>query len=122
MKTKKERFHVGALNQDLEGEMSRQEEEEERGGGVWLFQNALLNFTSHSVGGRRQRQGEKKVAQMALKTHRFGIKLVSVLRQNLFHPGLVCVCYKAKPPAKKGRHTVRITQAHRGARSLRGKA
>ncbi len=38
MKTKKERFHVGALNRDLEGEMSREEEEEEeegreRGGG-----------------------------------------------------------------------------------------
>ncbi len=29
MKTKKERFHVSALNQDLEGEMSREEEEEE---------------------------------------------------------------------------------------------
>lgn len=29
MKTKKERFHVGALNWDLEGEMSRGEEEEE---------------------------------------------------------------------------------------------
>lgn len=31
MKTKKERFHVGALNRDLEGEMSREEEEEEEG-------------------------------------------------------------------------------------------
>lgn len=33
MKTKKERFHVGALNQDLKGEMSREREkvEEEEG-------------------------------------------------------------------------------------------
>jgi len=33
MKTKKERFHVGALNRDLEGEMSRQEEGKEEEGG-----------------------------------------------------------------------------------------
>lgn len=35
-------------------------------------------------------------------THRFRIQLVSVLRQNLFHTGLFCVCYKAEPPAKEG--------------------
>lgn len=52
MKTKKERFHVGALNQDLEGEMSKRGEEEEGCG----LQNALLNFTSHRVGGKMHRE------------------------------------------------------------------
>lgn len=55
MKTKKERFHVGALNQDLEGEMSKRGEEEEGCG----LQNALLNFTSHRVGGKMHREREK---------------------------------------------------------------
>lgn len=32
MKTKKERFHVGALNQDLKGEMSRESRGGEGGG------------------------------------------------------------------------------------------
>lgn len=54
MKTKKERFHVGALNQDLEGEMSKRGEEEGCG-----LQNALLNFTSHRVGGKMHREREK---------------------------------------------------------------
>lgn len=53
MKTKKERFHVGALNQDLEGEMSKRGEEEEGCG----LQNAL-NFTSHRVGGKMHRERE----------------------------------------------------------------
>lgn len=56
MKTKKERFHVGALNQDLEGEMSRRGEEEEGCG----LQNALLNFTSHRVGGKMHRERERR--------------------------------------------------------------
>lgn len=62
MKTKKERFHVGGLNRDLEGEMSREREGgggEERGG--VLLHNTLLNFTSHTVGGKKkmhQRRGE----------------------------------------------------------------
>lgn len=33
--------------------------------------------------------------------HRFGVQLMSVLRQNLLHAGLVCVCYEPKPPEKK---------------------
>lgn len=46
MKTKKERFHVGALNRDLKGEMSRERRRRRRGGGY----SKLLNFTSHTVG------------------------------------------------------------------------
>lgn len=117
MKTKKERFHVGALNQDLEGEMSKRGEEEEGCG----LQNALLNFTSHRVGGKMHREregvGGKKQAThsqskkscpsctihfKSLRTHRFRIQLVSVLCQNLFHTGLFCVCYKAEPSVKRG--------------------
>lgn len=55
MKTKKERFHVGALNQDLEGEMSKRGEQEGCG-----LQNALLNFTSHRVGGKMHRERERE--------------------------------------------------------------
>lgn len=53
MKTKKERFHVGALNQDLKGGNEQREKvEEEEGGG--LLQNTLFNFTSHTVGDKIQ--------------------------------------------------------------------
>lgn len=38
----------------------------------------------------------------SLRTHRFRIQFVSVLRQNLFHTGLFCVCYKAEPSVKRG--------------------
>lgn len=66
MKTKKERFHVGALNQDLEGEMSKRGEEEEGCG----LQNALLNFTSHRVGGKMHREREGVGGRNRLHTPR----------------------------------------------------
>lgn len=42
MKTKKERFHVGALNQDLKGEMSRERESRGGGGGYCETHSSIL--------------------------------------------------------------------------------
>lgn len=106
MKTKKERFHVGALNQDLKGGNEQREkvEEEEEGGG--LLQNTLFNFTSHTVGDKIQGGvvgGDACWGDCEKFAHRFGVQLVSVLRQNLLHAGLVCVCDKPEAPGRKNR-------------------
>lgn len=113
MKTKKERFHVGALNQDLEGEMSRQEEEEEREGGVRL----LLNFTSHSVqeaGKQTNMSCTKKLTVLESSSCLFCAKTFST-------PAWSAYVTKPNPlHTQKKENTQR--ESRRGARSLRGKA
>lgn len=54
MKTKKERFHVGALNRDFEGGNEQREKVEEVGEGGGYCQIALLDFTSHTAGDKMQ--------------------------------------------------------------------
>lgn len=107
MKTKKERFHVGALNQDLKGGNEQREKvEEEEGGGYCKTHSSILQairWETKSKEGWWWWGGGTCWGDSEKFTHRFGVQLVSVLRQNLLHAGLVCVCDKPEAPERKNR-------------------
>lgn len=61
------------------------------------------------------------MAGSSSSTHRFGVQLVSVLRQNLLHAGLFCVCYKPKPPENREENIYKLcetTKKNKNANSL----
>lgn len=76
MKTKKERFHVGALNRDLQGEMSKEREGEEEERTAPQLPSSTLPATA--VRRRTVVKNKKKVIRdrfsgTTSSTHRFGI-------------------------------------------------
>lgn len=102
MKPKKERFHVGVLNQDLKGGNEQREKVEEEKEGATA--NRTPQFYKPETKYRGGRRGAcKEESEKFTKTHRFGVQLMSVLRQNLLHAGLVCVCDEPKPPGRNYR-------------------
>lgn len=105
MKTKKERFHVGALNRDLKGEMSRERRRSRRrreaSPNSSILQAQDKGWGKGGVACALKRISKVNPVTQACGAYRFGIQLVSVLGQNLFHTGLFCVRDKAKTPDRK---------------------
>lgn len=96
MKTKKERFHVGALNRDLEGEMSREEEEEEEG-------NTPQPYKPYGWRHKKKKKSTEGGKNMRHRMREVNPRQVSGRVQLLYSPfwSPARVCFAPKPSPRR---------------------